>query len=135
MGKRANRVPVILDTQGIRTLPPEEIQAILRGADNLIGRGGRGMLAKVLKGSKDKKLLEYGLDDCPVYGYFKEQSIEDITAKIDWLIRNDYLRIEYEGRLPMLVFAPRGWQITKNTRVDEFIRQFDDMWRRAPSLT
>jgi len=31
--------------------------------------GYRNMLARILKGSKDKKILEFGLDQCPTYGY------------------------------------------------------------------
>jgi hypothetical protein len=32
--------------------------------------GGRAMLAKIMAGSKDKKLLELKLDQSPVYGAF-----------------------------------------------------------------
>ena len=57
MGKKAQRVRYTLDTKGLRLLPHEEIVAILRGADDLIMRGGRTLLAKVLKGSKEKKVI------------------------------------------------------------------------------
>ena len=60
MGKRVNQVNVTLDPKGITDLPYEEVRAILRGADDLIMRGGRALLAKVLKGSREKKLLEFG---------------------------------------------------------------------------
>jgi hypothetical protein len=43
------------------------------------------MLSKILKGSKDKKLLEKGLDHCPSYGYYKHLSIEEITKIVDWM--------------------------------------------------
>jgi hypothetical protein len=39
--KRVNRIHYHLDTRGIKELPFSEIKAILRGADHLIGRGGR----------------------------------------------------------------------------------------------
>jgi len=55
MGKKVRRVPVYLDAKGISHLPFEEIKSILRGADDLIMRGGRGLLVKVLKGSKENK--------------------------------------------------------------------------------
>lgn len=80
----------------------------MRGADELIATGGRNLLAKILKGSKDKKLLHYGLDKSPVYGFYKELKIEDITARIDWLIKKGYLDIEYSGRLPVIVYTDRG---------------------------
>ena len=57
MSKKVRRVPVILDAGEIKDLPQEDIQMILRGTDELISTGGRSMLAKILKGSKDKKYL------------------------------------------------------------------------------
>jgi hypothetical protein len=127
LGKRENRVKVHLDAKGIKNVPFDEIKTILRGADELIMSGGRTLLAKVLKGSKDKKLLERYLDKCPVYGHFNDLTIEEITAKIDWLILNYYLDIEYDYRLPLLVFSEKGWQIEMDTRTDEFLREFDEM--------
>lgn len=63
------------------TLTVDEKLAILRAADEIIGQGGRTILAKILKGSRDKKVLVLGLDRCPVYGYFKSEKIADITEK------------------------------------------------------
>jgi hypothetical protein len=31
------------------------------------------MLAKILKGSKDKRLIERALDNCPSYGYILDK--------------------------------------------------------------
>ena len=64
MSRKVRRVPVVLDAGEIRDLPMEDIRVILRGADELISTGGRSMLAKILKGSKDKKILEYKLNEC-----------------------------------------------------------------------
>ena len=58
MGRRKERVRYTLDSGDIRRLNDEEIKAILRAADELIATGGRNLLAKILKGSKDKKVLE-----------------------------------------------------------------------------
>ena len=55
MSKKVRRVLVSLDAGEIKDLPQEDIRMILRGADELISTGGRSMLAKILKGSKDKK--------------------------------------------------------------------------------
>jgi hypothetical protein len=125
MSKRVQRVRVELDAQGVKGLPLTEIRIILRGADELIGRGGRTLLAKILKGSRDKKILELGLDECPVYGSYRHLSLEDITAKIDWLLLHGYLAIEYEGRLPMLVYTDEGWEIERETYAKELLQGFD----------
>lgn len=123
MSKKVRRVPVILDAGEIKDLPQEDIQMILRGADELISTGGRSMLAKILKGSKDKKIFEYKLNECPAYGYYQDMKLDDISKCIDWMIKKDYLRIEYDYRLPLLVFSEKGWQIEKETFAQELYRR------------
>ena len=59
---RYKRVEFELDSGKVQNLPAEEIRKILRAADELISTGGRNLLVKILKGSKDKKVLEYELD-------------------------------------------------------------------------
>ncbi len=66
MSRRIRRVEFDLDKGDIDFLPKEDVFAILRAADELIGKGGRNMLVKILKGSKEKRLLELGLDACPM---------------------------------------------------------------------
>ena len=123
MSKKVRRVPVILDAGEIKDLPQEDIRMILRGADELISTGGRSMLAKILKGSKDKRIFEYKLNECPAYGYYQDMKLDDISKCIDWMIKKDYLRIEYDYRLPLLVFSEKGWQIEKETFAQELYRR------------
>ena len=123
MSKKVRRVPVSLDAGEIKDLPQEDIRMILRGADELISTGGRSMLAKILKGSKDKKIFEYKLNDCPAYGYYQDMKLDDISKCIDWMIKKDYLRIEYDYRLPLLVFSEKGWQIEKETFAQEIYQR------------
>ena len=107
------------DLQGQKAPSEEEIKNILRAADEIIFTAGRTMLAKILKGSKDKKLLEKELNKCPSYGYYKHLSIEEITKIIDWMIINNYLDIDYNGRLPMIIFSENGWETYKPFYVEE----------------
>lgn len=123
MSKKVRRVPVILDAGEIKDLPQEDIQMILRGTDELISTGGRSMLAKMLKGSKDKKIFEYKLNECPAYGYYQNMKLDDISKCIDWMIKEDYLRIEYDYRLPLLAFSEKGWQIEKETFAQELYQR------------
>jgi len=124
MGKKVRRVKVQLDSKNISHLLQKEIQQILRGADELIGTGGRNLLSKLLKGSKAKEVLDHDLNKTPVYGCLGHLKIEDITARIDWLIENDFLGIEYDYQLPLLVHTYKGWQIVKNIRIIEFMQEF-----------
>lgn len=123
MSRKRQRVRYELDSGEIRSLADEEIKVILRAADELIATGGRSMLAKILKGSKDKKLIEHGLDQCPVYGYYRELTLQEITNRIDWMIKKGYLEIEYRDRLPMLVFSEIGWEIERETYAEELLQK------------
>lgn len=123
MSKKVRRVPVVLDAGEIKDLPQEDIRMILRGADELISTGGRSMLAKILKGSKDKTIFKYKLNECPAYGYYQDMKLDDISKCIDWMIMEDYLRIEYDYRLPLLVFSEKGWQIEKETFAQELYQR------------
>lgn len=108
-------------------LSNEEKLAILRAADEIIFSGGRTLLAKILKGSREKKVLELELDKSPAYGYFNSETIAAITEKVDWMIDHDFLDISYSGKLPMIVFTDRGWQIEADQRADEFLQEWDQI--------
>lgn len=107
-------------------LPEDELKAILRAADNIIMQGGRSLLAKVLKGSRAKKVLELKLDECPTYGYLRNFTIPEITEKIDWMITHDFLEITYSGKLPMISFTEQGWKIQADQRATELLLEWQD---------
>lgn len=122
MGRRSRRVHVDLNVRGLTDIPDSELHAILRGADDIIGQGGRSLLTNILRGSKSKPVLENGLDELPVYGYFRHLSRDDTLARIDWAILNRYLRIEYGAHLPVLVFTDKGWEIAREIRANELLQ-------------
>lgn len=134
MSRKPKHIPVSLHPLPVDQLPEEDIRTILRGADDLIMSGGRTLLAKILKGSREKKILELELNNSPVYGAFSERSIEEITSRIDWLITNDYLDIEYCYRLPLLVYTRRGWAIEREIYTDELIQHINE-WLSDAKLT
>lgn len=123
MGRRP-RVHYTLDAGDIKSLPEDEIKMILRGADELISTGGRSMLVKLLKGSKDKKVLEHHLNECPAYGFYSSLTLEEISHRVDWMIEADFLRIVYNDRLPMLIFSEKGWAIEEENFAGEIYQRF-----------
>lgn len=131
MEHKGRKIKHELDVKGIKTLPHGDIAAILRGADDLIMRQGRTFLAKILKGSIEKKLLELELDQSPVYGFYKDLSTEEIMARIDWVIIEGYLDLEYDYNLPLLVYTEKGWGIEKDTCSDELLKEFDGMLKSS----
>ena len=122
MSRKAKIVPR-LDAKGIPELPDRELIAILRAADALIMVGGRTLLSRILKGSRERKVLDLKLDLCPSYGYYRGLPYPDIMKRIDWTITKGYLAIDYLGRLPVLTFTAAGWKIERNTYSDELLMQ------------
>ena len=116
-----------LDQGEIKELSHEEIAIILRCADDIIARGGRSMLTRILKGSKDKIILQYDLQKSPVYGVYHDKTLKDITHMIDWCIIHYYLEIEYNGRLPKLVYSLEDWKIEKVSYAKEWYDKFKKM--------
>lgn len=99
----------------------EEIRVILRGADAIVTRGGRNLLSLILKGSNSENIVKYDLKKCPSHGAFSHLRLEEILGKIDWTLRNDYLMIDIRSRMPVLIFAPKGWEVYKRVYADELL--------------
>jgi hypothetical protein len=127
MSRKVQRVHYELDPKAVRKLQAEELKAILRGADELIASGGRSLLVKILKGSHAQDVLQHHLDQCPVHGYFRHLSSEEILARIDRAILDGYLKVVYDYRLPVLVFTDAGWEIEKETFTNELLAGFDEL--------
>ena len=127
MSRKVQRVHYDLDPKTIKKLTPEELKAILRGADELIGSGGRSLLVKILKGSHAQDVLRLHLEQCPVHGYFHHLSTDEILARIDRAIMDGYLKVVYDYRLPVLVFTDVGWEIEKETFANELLAGFDKL--------
>jgi hypothetical protein len=127
MSRKVQRVHYELDPKDVKKLQPEELKVILRGADELIGSGGRSLLVKILKGSHAQEVLRHHLDQCPVYGYFHHLSADEVLARIDRAILDGYLKVVYDYRLPVLVFTDDGWEIEKETFANELLAGFDEL--------
>ena len=127
MSRKVQRVHYDLDPKDVKKLPLEELKVILRAADELIGSGGRSLLVKILKGSHAQDVLRLHLDPCPVYGYFRHLSADEVLARIDRAIIDGYLKVVYDNRLPVLVFTDAGWEIEKETFANELLAGFDEL--------
>lgn len=122
MSRKVRRVYFDLNSQGITSLPGEEIKAILRAADGLTMQGGRSLLVKILKGSQSKDVMQKGLNDLPTYGFYRHLTADEVLARVDWMIEKHYLAIEYDGRLPLIAFTDRGWAIERETYAGELFQ-------------
>lgn len=125
--RQDQRVRVDLDARNLESLPFAEIKAIMRAADAIIARGGRTLLCKILKGSRDKDVLERGFHENPSWGFYRSLANDEIIARIDWTILNGYLYLEYFDRLPLLCYTPAGLDIEIDTITDELLTRLRQM--------
>lgn len=75
-------------------------------------------LIKILKGSRNQKVLTHDMDGNPCYGTFSDKTLELITKMIDRCIMDGHLAIRCNGRPPVLIYTDKGWDIEKHTYAD-----------------
>ena len=132
-------MPVYLDSAGT-SVSQEELAIILHGALNVVHGGGRAQLVGLLKGSRNKRLLELGLDADDSYGALSHLTRDEISHKVDWAIEQGYLDYYYEWRQPLLMYTERGWELERPVVVEDYYEQFcgdveDGEFRMAQRMT
>jgi hypothetical protein len=115
------RQPYHLDSGEISTLSREEVALVLRAAEDLITTGGRTLLVKVLRGSKAQDIRPEHRKN-PAYSVWKDLSQKEVSHRVDWSIKNAFLGLEYFGKLPLLVYLPKGLAIECQTIAAEWFQ-------------
>ncbi|WP_010097643.1 DNA helicase RecQ [Ornithinibacillus scapharcae] len=96
----------------------EEAQMILSCVKRMGERFGVSMTAKVLKGSKDKKIQEFQLHQISTYGIMSAYTEKELTELIHFLVAEQLLATE-EGKFPTLKLNRNSVDILKGTRTVE----------------
>ena len=84
------------------------LSCVRRVRDKLGYSVGSMMIAKVLQGSKEKKLLELSLPELSTYGLLKDMGRSDIRAMIDHLELLGYLKLEEHD---VLELTPKAGEV------------------------
>jgi len=84
-----------------------DAQKALSCVGRMRGRFGVALVAKVLKGSGEKRIRELGLDRLSTYGLFRDWAEKDIADWLYWLVSEGYLKVS-EGQYPTVGLAPRA---------------------------
>ncbi|OVE67128.1 DNA helicase RecQ [Clostridium diolis] len=71
---------------------------------------GIGMLVDVLRGSKNKKVIQFHFNELSTYGLMKEYSAEDLKNFINTLISHGYINV-VEGTYPVLSLNDRSRRV------------------------
>ena len=75
-------------------------------------RFGLTLVAQVLKGSSDKRVLALHLDTLSTYGLMKERSLADIKLLIQRFVATDYLALT-ESKYPVLTLQPSAYAVLR----------------------
>lgn len=87
-----------------------EAQKVLSCIYRMKVKFGIGMLVDVLRGSKNKKVLQFHFDELSTYGLMKEYSAEDLKTFINTLISHGYINV-IEGTYPVLSLNDRSRRV------------------------
>lgn len=93
----------------------KEAQMILSCIKRMNERFGVGMTAKVLRGSKDQKILSFRLDNISTYGILPHYTEKELTELINFMIAEQLIGTE-EGRFPTLKLNQNSVDILKGER-------------------
>lgn len=84
------------------------------------GRFGVTMVAKVLKGSQDKRLLAAKLDELSTYGLMRKYAEKEIADWLNWLVAEQYLILS-DGQYPVVNLTEHARPVLEGT---------EEVWQR-----
>ncbi|AVK50791.1 ATP-dependent DNA helicase RecQ [Clostridium sp. MF28] len=87
-----------------------ESQKVLSCIYRMKVKFGIGMLVDVLRGSKNKKVIQFHFNELSTYGLMKEYSAEDLKNFINTLISHGYINV-VEGTYPVLSLNDRSRRV------------------------
>ncbi|MEB8805322.1 DNA helicase RecQ [Bacillus cereus] len=73
-------------------------------------RFGKQMIAQVLSGSKNKKVIEFNFHTLPTYGLLSNRSVKEVSEFIEFLISDELIAVEH-GTYPTLKVTEKGKEV------------------------
>ncbi|PEA21569.1 DNA helicase RecQ [Bacillus cereus] len=73
-------------------------------------RFGKQMIAQVLTGSKNKKVIEFNFHTLPTYGLLSNRSVKEVSEFIEFLISDELIVVEH-GTYPTLKVTEKGKEV------------------------
>ena len=97
-----------------------DAQKILSCVVRVKGRYGAGLIAEILKGSKNKKVLQLRFDKLSTYGLMEEYTLQEIKDLINLLAAEGYLTLT-EGEYPVVKLGRKAPAVLKGS---------EEVWQR-----
>lgn len=87
-----------------------DAQKVLSCVKRMGEKFGKGLVEKVLTGSKDQKIDQWHFHRLPTYGLMKDRTQKEVNQLIDYLTAERYLNPS-DGQYPLLSVSPSGVQV------------------------
>ena len=92
----------------------EITQKILSGVVRTGQRFGMAHVVAVLRGSRAKRVLEFGHDRLSVHGIARDRREEELRDTADELVARNLLRRAGDSGFPTMSLTPTGWAFLRN---------------------
>lgn len=93
-----------------------DAQKILSCVYRMRERFGMAMVAEVLKGSLNKKVVQFKLDQLSTHGVMRETPLQEIKDRINFLAAEGYLQVS-GGQYPILKLTPKAVPVLKGEEI------------------
>ncbi|EHJ00151.1 ATP-dependent DNA helicase RecQ [Clostridium sp. DL-VIII] len=118
-----------------------EAQKVLSCIYRMKHKFGIGMLVDVLRGSKNKKVLQFHFDELSTYGLMKEYSTEELKTFINTLISHGFINV-IEGTYPVLSLNERSRNVLtskekvelKEFKVEKKVREDNELFETLRAI-
>jgi ATP-dependent DNA helicase RecQ len=118
-----------------------EAQKVLSCIYRMKLKFGIGMLVDVLRGSKNKKVIQLHFDELSTYGLMKEYSAEELKNFINTLISHGYINV-VEGTYPVLSLNEKSRRVLtseekvklKEFRVEKKVKEDNELFEILRSV-
>ncbi|MDQ0254022.1 ATP-dependent DNA helicase RecQ [Evansella vedderi] len=89
-----------------------EAQMVFSCVKRMRERFGKTMVAQVLVGSGNKKVMELGFQKLSTYGLLKDRTQKDVSQFIDYLVASQFLALS-DGSFPVLQLTEKAIHVLK----------------------
>jgi len=89
-----------------------EAQKVLSCVKRMDQRFGKVLVAQVLTGSKNQKIMQFRFDELPTYGLLRGDSQKEVSGLIDYLVASGFLQPS-SGQFPVLQLTAEGVAVLK----------------------